>query len=137
MKNRILSSLLVCLTLIYLPGTAMSAGGGGGDANSPYFELPAPFVVNLNNKSGITFLQVNAQFKVNKPDNKAHLTTHMPAIQHTMVMLLSEKSSEDVRTVSGKEKLRKEALEALQKMFSEKVGDPVIDEVYFTGFIVQ
>jgi flagellar FliL protein len=137
MKNRILNYFLIFIPLMQMCGSASPSGGGAGDANSPYFELPAPFIVNLNNKNGITFLQVNAQFRVNKPENKSHLTMHLPAIQHTMVILLSEKSSDDVRTVSGKEKLRQEALTALQEMFTEKVGDPVIEEVYFTGFIIQ
>ena len=69
MKDGFFKYLFTAIFLMTISGTTIAAGGGGGDANNPYFELPAPFVVNLNNKSGITFLQVNAQFKVNKLEN--------------------------------------------------------------------
>ncbi len=128
-KYLLLAALLTCP----LP----SLGAGGGSAPTPYFNIATPFVVNLADKEDLVFLQVNAQFKVPSEELKPHLTTHMPAIQHTMMLVLSQQTTKDIKTVAGKEKLRATALKAIQDLLKEQVGDPIIEEVYFTGFIIQ
>ena len=132
--RHILLTLVFSLFLTSPTSLVLAAGGGG---SNPYFEITTPFVVNLADKSGMAFLQVNAQLKVTKEELKSHLTTHMPAIQHTVMMVLSEQTSETVRSVAGKQHLRETTLKEIQSVLTEKVGDPVIEEVYFTGFIIQ
>ncbi|MFV2060664.1 MAG: flagellar basal body-associated FliL family protein, partial [Gammaproteobacteria bacterium] len=39
--------------------------------------------------------------------------------------------------VKGKEKLRKDALLAIQKVLKENTGTEGVSELYFTGFIIQ
>ena len=125
------------LTVAMASGCSSSFAAGGGGGATPYFEIPTPFVVNLAEKNGISFLQVNAQLKVSDDELKRHLYTHMPAIQHTVMMVLSEQSSASVRSVTGKQKLRETTLKEIQSLLNEKIGAPVVEEVYFTGFIIQ
>lgn len=108
-----------------------------GNSGTPYFEIGSPFVVNLAGKDSLSYLQVNAQFKVKKPELKTQLQIHLPAIQHTMMMLLSEQTVSSIRSVQGKQTLRETALKELQQLFQSQIGDPVIDEIYFTGFVIQ
>lgn len=131
--RRIVLTLALFLFLANPQSRVFAAGGGG----TPYFEIATPFVVNLADKSGIAFLQVNAQLKVTKEELKQHLFTHMPAIQHTVMMVLSEQTSDSVRSVAGKQQLRETTLKEIQLLLTEKIGDPVVEEVYFTGFIIQ
>lgn len=132
-KNKL--RIILLGVFAFIMNTVLAAGGGND--NSPYFNLSAPFVVNLQGDSGLAFLQVNAQFKVKKPEFKAKLSEHMPAIQHTMMMVLSEQTQNEVRSVAGKEKLRGEALKQVQALLKEQLGDEAIEEIYFTGFIIQ
>ncbi|VAX05680.1 hypothetical protein MNBD_GAMMA19-792, partial [hydrothermal vent metagenome] len=37
----------------------------------------------------------------------------------------------------GKETLREEALEVVQQILEEETGDPGIEAVYFTSFVMQ
>ena len=61
----------------------------------------------------------------------------MPAIQHSVMMVLSEQTSANIRSVAGKQKLREKTLLEIQTLLIEKIGDPVVEEIYFTGFIIQ
>ena len=114
--------------------SSVNAAGSGG---TPYFEIPTPFVVNLADKDALSFLQVNAQFKVKREELKTVIAKHIPAIQHTVMMVLSEQTINDIKSVAGKEKLRKTTLKEVQDLLQKQIGDPAVDEIYFTGFIIQ
>jgi flagellar FliL protein len=125
---------VLLFSVLTVPTLAAAESGGGG---TPYFEIPTPFVVNLADNDSLNFLQVNAQLKVAREDLKQHLSKHMPAIQHTVMMVLSEQSAGDVKSVAGKQKLRETTLKELQSLLQQQVGDPAVTEIYFTGFIIQ
>ena len=124
-------SLLLCLHVA--PGFAE----GGGNNQSLYFAMDKPFVVNLAGTGNLTYLQVNVQFKLKQAKFRAALQKQLPAIENTMVMLLSDQTVDSIKSVQGKQALRKTALAAVQKVCKKLVGDPAIDDVYFTGFIIQ
>ena len=52
-------------------------------------------------------------------------------------MLLSGRQAAEIKTVEGKEKLRSSVLEAVQKVMQENTGQPVVDALYFTSFVIQ
>ena len=120
--------------LCILASPALASGGSGA---TPYFEITTPFVVNLAEQDSLSFLQVNAQLKVSREDIKPLLSKHIAAIQHTVMMLLSEQTIKDINTVAGKQKLRNETLKEIQSLLQAQIGDPGVEEIYFTGFIIQ
>ena len=134
MRHIFIKILVISLLLYSTAGQAWAASGGG---TTPYFEIATPFVVNLADNGQTAFLQVNAQLKIKNQTLKEHLHTHMPAIQHSVMMVLSEQTSDSVRSVAGKQKLREKTLQEIQALLTEKIGDPVVEEIYFTGFIIQ
>ena len=117
---------------------ASAFGGGSGGANtSPYFEIAAPFVVNIQGETSINFLQVNAQLLVTKPEVKGKLTLHLPAIQHVMIMVLSEQNTKNLRSQEGKQRLRDDTVKEIQAILTKEIGEPAVAEVYFTAFVIQ
>ena len=126
-----------------------------------YIELKPDFVVNLSSEEQITFVQVSAQVRVETAEAVDAVETHSPAIRHALVMLLSTKTSKDVRSRDGKQQLREEAVEAIRTVLDEqqvKFTPPEVEEetdeegniketdtssytpiqdVFFTRFIVQ
>ncbi len=128
--------ILCALFLVSLAGNALAAAGGGG-GSSPYLELTPAFVVNVKDGEEVHHMQVEIQVKVANPEAAGLIEEHKPAIRHALVLLLSGQEVKEVRTVQGKEKLRKEALEAVQKVLEENAGTKGIEALYFTGLIIQ
>jgi len=62
---------------------------------------------------------------------------HMPVIRNNLVLLFSSQTYDSVSTLEGKEALREEALTVIQKILEEETGDPGIEAVYFTSFVMQ
>jgi flagellar FliL protein len=63
--------------------------------------------------------------------------THAPAIRNAFLFLISNHSYKDIGTLEGKESLRAEMLTEAQAIMRSNSGDPAIEELYFTSFVVQ
>jgi flagellar FliL protein len=117
---------------------AYASGAGGSTGTSPNYVLLQPaFVVNVTDGDVVRHMQVKAQLKLSRPELAEQIEKHKPAIQHEMVMLLSGRPVAQLRTIQGKEVLRKEAVAVLQKLLMENTGEPIVEAIYFTEFIIQ
>jgi flagellar FliL protein len=65
------------------------------------------------------------------------VTLHMPVIRNNLMLLFSNQTYDTVSTLEGKEALREEALEVIQQILEEETGDPGVEAVYFTSFVMQ
>ena len=94
-----------------------------------------PFIINLADTEQARYLRMTVSLGVGgakdskeKPDQ-----LFMTRVRNAMLAVLSNKKSEDVLSVEGKAKLRKELLSAAQAAAEE----PEVQAVYITDFIVQ
>ena len=140
--------LSLVFLLIFSNATFASGGGGG---SSPFIPLTPPIIVNIMDGNRIRHMQVIIEIKVSKPDNAAIVEMHKGPIRHELILLLSSQDSATISSAQGKEQLRKEALEAVQKVLNklqgdtdkdnkgegEEKADPIVDALYFTNFIIQ
>ena len=53
------------------------------------------------------------------------------------MLVLSEQTINDIKSVAGKQKLRETTLKEIQALLQTQIGDPAVEEIYFTGFIIQ
>lgn len=97
-------------------------------------ELP-PFIVNLVDTEQARYLRMTVSLGVDgegaaseKPDQ-----LFITRVRNAMLAVLSNKKSEEILSIEGKAKLRKELLSAARAA-SE---DPEVKAIYITDFIVQ
>jgi flagellar FliL protein len=67
----------------------------------------------------------------------AAVDEHTPVIRNDLIMLLSGKTYEQLNTAEGKETTRQEMLDAIQSVLEDRTGDPGIESIYFTSFVMQ
>lgn len=94
-----------------------------------------PFIVNLADENEARYLRLTVSLGIGgaeggeeKPDQ-----LFITRVRNAMLAVLSEKKSEQILTVEGKSKLRKELLKAAQAASEE----PHVEAIYITDFIVQ
>lgn len=97
-------------------------------------EVP-PFIVNLADAEQARYLRMTVSLGIGgeggeseKPDQ-----VFLTKVRNAMLSVLAEKTSEEILSVEGKAKLRKELLKAAQS----SVAEPEIIAIYVTDFIVQ
>lgn len=102
-----------------------------------YIPLDPPFVVNFTADTDIRFLQITVEVGTRESDSVDLVKEHRPAIRNALVMLFSSQDPYALNTREGKEQLRAETLSEIQGVMKEETGDPVVESVFFTSFVMQ
>ncbi len=102
-----------------------------------YLALDPAFVANLQDHGSLRFLQVGVEVMTHQQRVIDALKLNMPQIRDRLVMLFSSQTLASVSTLKGKEKLRKEALDQIRQVMQKEIGEPGVDAVYFTSFVMQ
>lgn len=129
---------IIAIILFAFSGSVLAAGGGGGP--TPFIPLNPPIVVNIIDGDRIRHMQVMIEMHVKDFENSEitnAINLHKGPIRHELILLLSTQDISTVSSALGKEDLRKEALSLIQNKFKELAGKPLIDNLYFTNFIIQ
>jgi flagellar FliL protein len=105
--------------------------GEGGEAGQ--LKAIDPFIVNLNDDQGSRYLKAVMQFEVSHPAVDQEITEKTPQIRDEILMLLSNKSYDDIATVSGKRVLKREIIGSVNRFL--KTGQ--VTQIYFSEFVVQ
>ncbi|HXC59137.1 MAG TPA: flagellar basal body-associated FliL family protein [Steroidobacteraceae bacterium] len=103
-----------------------------------FVELDPPFVVNFAPGSTSRFLQVTVQLMTREPEMSEFLKTNSPIIRNDLLLLLGNRTVEEVSTNEGREALRAKALETVRKIITSEGGKGEgLEAVYFTSFVMQ
>ncbi|CAK0762539.1 flagellar FliL protein [Gammaproteobacteria bacterium] len=141
---KIILSIFFTLFAFFFSSTVFSSGGGahGGGAGAEggpagnYKEITPPIVVNLPDPRQSRFMQISIAVSSPKPEVLAAMEAHHPLIRNNLIMLFASQEKEVVKTREGREKLRADAEEVVNKALKE-VGSEPIEALYFTGLVVQ
>lgn len=133
--------------IILLVGLAMleqlPAEVGGKSKEAPkevpkkafYYELSPSIVANLNR--GGKYARCDVQMMTRVKGQLEVLALHAPALRNEFLFLIPEFDGATLKQNKGKEKLRRKALKASQKLMKKLTGKNVVDGIYFTTFYVQ
>ena len=98
----------------------------------PIYSLDT-FIVNLVGAQGKSYLKAKLDLELSDEKLKEEIDKRMPQFRDTILVQLSSKDSEGIRTLEGKYQLREELISLLNQYL--KTGKVV--NIYFTDFIVQ
>lgn len=103
-----------------------------------YLSLKPPFSANFKNSPEARLVQI--EIAVASTDHKVidAVTNHAPMLRNNILMILGGDDPAVLKTLEGKEALRKKIKEEISKVLIEQTSlKGGVDEVYFTGFVMQ
>ena len=92
-----------------------------------------PFLLNLADRDELRFLKVSIKLELDRPEEETDYPKKIPAIRDALLVLLSSKESQLLRTVNGKRRIREEIMTRVNGVMSKGK----ISNVFFTDFIIQ
>lgn len=114
-----------------------AAAGAVSAGDALYVGMPRPFVFNVPGANRDRLVQIKAQLMVRGQNNEETAKQHIPLIESTMLRTFSKANADDLVTAAGKDSLKAAALKDVQESLTGVVGSPVVEEILFTGFVMQ
>lgn len=116
--------------------------GGKGAKSEParvalYFALDPSIVVNFQDDRAIRFLQVGISLMAYDPKAIEAAKAAEPRIRNALLLLFSGQKYDTLVSEQGKLELQKQALQQVQDVLHQSPGQPGIDALYFTSFVIQ
>lgn len=99
-----------------------------------------PFTVNLNDPFGRRYIEVELKLVIDKKELVDKIKSNelvMPKIRNDILMTISAKSYNDLRTVGGKETLSEEIQMRVNEILKQEMGIEPVIEVLQTKFLMQ
>ena len=129
MKHLLFFTLLAC-------STAVSAQTG--QLGMVYVDITPSFVTNYDEGARLKYLKTSVSLKV-VAESEESVRHHLPSIKNSLILLFSSQAEENLTSTRGREILRQEALEEIQRLMAtlEVSGEEHIDSLYFTNFVIQ
>lgn len=96
------------------------------------------FVASLENPNGNRhFMQVYAEAKTRHPESEQLLNQHMPLIVARLNTLFTTSNAPALRSVDGIRTLQQDATELVNRLLQDRGGEPGVEIVLFTNFVMQ
>ena len=126
------------------PAKAAKAGGGHGGGEAPaggtvaiYQPLDPPFIINFDDQGMMRYLQIGLSVMARDKVVIDAVNNNMPQIRNNLILLFGNQKIELLNSNEGKEKLRAQALEQVQTILNQEIGEPGIEAIYYTAFVMQ
>ncbi|MCS6897852.1 MAG: flagellar basal body-associated FliL family protein [Nitrospira sp.] len=108
--------------------------GKMGSASAPGVMVDLdPFIVNLADAPEIRYLKIVIKLEADNEAAANELKARIPQVRDTILVLLSSKDANSVRTAQGKFQLRDEITQRVNGLLPR----PGVRGAYFTEFVVQ
>lgn len=124
-------------------GAAAAANDGGslfgGDDMDPaiYHKLRPKFITTFEANNKQRYMQLEVTLMTRDEEAVAALTTHGPLIRNQLVLLFAKQDYVALQTPDGKSELKKEALTTVQSLLNNEIGNPGVEAILFTEFVMQ
>lgn len=143
--------IIILVAIIVIGGAAAAFFLLGGDSApedavgeptntvmpSYYFKIKPAFIANYVVEGRQRYLQVEMTLVTRNDSHVSLFNENMPFLQNDITAWLTEQAVDDLRDPESREALRATLVEELQVKFEEETGTNAIDDILFTGFVMQ
>lgn len=102
-----------------------------------YEDIHPAFTVNFVDGSKKHFMQVYMVAKFYDMEARDQFKMHIPVVRNNLLLLMSGKNSDELSTTEARETLRKNALMTAQTVMQDIYGENLVEDIYFTKFVLQ
>ena len=99
--------------------------------------MPRPFVFNLTSGDRVRTVQISVQLLVRGASNERIALNNIPLIENALLTAFSAAEYHDLLTQAGRQELNLEALRAARTALANVSSGKIVEQVLFTGFVVQ
>ncbi|MFB9137479.1 flagellar basal body-associated protein FliL [Vibrio sp. AK197] len=134
LKRYLAQIMIIVSTCIAFPSIASEEG----QDKLAYFTLEPDLTTNFYTKGKqLGYIQVRIDIMVAREADLALIEQHQPLIRDAIVELLGKQSEDTIKSLAGREDLRKNLVEHLNNILLPEVGRTIIADLLFTKYLYQ
>lgn len=103
----------------------------------PVYHAFEPIIVNFEEEGQLRFLQVTVEVMARDPKTIAAVENATPVLRNDLLLLIGSRDMKQLLTREGKEQLRAQALQEVRGTMAKLSPDSKVEDLYFTGFVMQ
>lgn len=121
------------LLLALITPLALAAAGGGDDGPpSTYLELSPAFVVNIGDPDEAgSYAKAQVTLRFHEAEARKKAEAHTPWLRHEVVMLMSDRSVDELRSPEGQQQLRADIRDAVSERLVSEI--PALEQKQESG----
>lgn len=102
-----------------------------------YVNIAQPFIFNVTGDKRDRLVQIKVQLMVRGTENENLARYHSPLVESSLLSTFASATVDQLRSTTGRVELRDKATEDIKASLTRAVGQPVIERVLFTDFVIQ
>jgi flagellar FliL protein len=104
-----------------------------------YMGLEPDIITNYlsGNARTLGFVRVTVELMLEDADNLEVAEHHMPLLRAIVIEIIGSQPEDKVKSLTGREDIRRMILEQLRTRLESETGNPVISDVIFTKYLYQ
>ncbi len=126
------------VSVVLLAGVSANAYAKG-KANYAYLGLEPDIVTNYVGTTArkLGYVRVTVELMINDVELLEIAEHHMPLMRATAIEIFGRQPEEKVKSLTGREDIRRAILTALQDHMKQETGGEVVRDVIFTKYLYQ
>lgn len=126
------------LLLLILASCSMSVGTFAEEEvdTYAYYGFTPDIVTNyISNRKKLGFVKISVELMVKAPEDLVVLQHHDPLLRAAILEILGAQTEDKVKSLVGKEEIRRECYEAVNRLLQQEVGKPLVVNMLFTKYL--
>lgn len=107
------------------------------DNKALYVGMSRPFIFSVPGGVRDRLVQIEVQLLVRGTADEGLAKQHLPLLESTLLTVFSRQTADNYLTADGKDAVRREALDELNHVMVEVLGQRLVEKVLFTGIVMQ
>ncbi|PRO70201.1 flagellar basal body-associated protein FliL [Alteromonas gracilis] len=134
-----LKSLVLRVFALGLLVICSNAAVAQDKSNFAYLSLEPEIVTNYISDSAqkLGYVRVSVELMINDVSQLEIAEHHLPLLRSTAIEIFGQQPAEKVKSLTGREDIRRSILKALQEHMLQETGGEVVKNVIFTKYLYQ
>ena len=133
MKKTLYAGILISTFFISL----FSSFASKAESTVGYFGFVPDIITNYIGQSNkkLGYVRITVDLMLSDMSNIAIVEHHTPLLRDALVEILSKEPEEKIKSLTGREEIRKRCAEKLKTLLKQETGQEIIREVLFTKYL--
>ncbi|QYK01340.1 flagellar basal body-associated protein FliL [Shewanella psychrotolerans] len=129
-------ALLLFLFVTSLSSVAAFAEGEETVDTYAYYGFEPDIVTNyISNRKKLGYVKISVELMVKAPEDLIVLEHHDPLLRAAIIEILGSQTEDKVKSLTGKEEIRRECYDTLNRLLEREIGKPLVVNLLFTKYL--